>query len=177
MNHAHQSRELHKTSTHLDPITGTPGAHPMGTGVGAALGGAAAGAVAGTMVGPVGTVVGAAVGALVGGYAGKTFAEVIDPTVETTYWRENFNTRPYAGSGASFEPYEPAYLYGVDSFSQYRGRDFDDIEPDLSRDWPTARGASTLSWEQAKHATRDAWNRLSDAVERAVPGDSDRDGK
>jgi len=24
---------------------------------------------------------------------------------------------------------------------------------------------------------RDSWNRLSDGVERAVPGDSDRDGK
>ena len=39
------------------------------------------------------------------------------------------------------------------------------------------RGKSSLEWDRAKHATRDAWNRVSDAVERAVPGDSDRDGK
>jgi len=34
-----------------------------------------------------------------------------------------------------------------------------------------------LSWDKAKDASRDAWQRMSDAVERAVPGDSDRDGK
>ena len=41
----------------------------------------------------------------------------------------------------------------------------------------SARGRSSLTWERAKHATRDAWNRVSDSVERAIPGDSDRDGK
>ena len=47
----------------------------------------------------------------------------------------------------------------------------------FGRDWATARGKSSLEWERAKHATRDAWHRVSDAVERATPGDSDRDGK
>ena len=65
-----------------DPISGAPGAHPLGAGIGAALGGAAAGAAAGTVVGPVGTVVGLAVGAIVGGLAGKGVAESIDPTLE-----------------------------------------------------------------------------------------------
>jgi len=51
------------------------------------------------------------------------------------------------------------------------------VEPELSGRWDTARGQSSLEWDRAKHATRDAWNRVSDAVERAVPGDSDRDGK
>jgi outer membrane lipoprotein SlyB len=67
---------------HRDPISGAPGAHPVGTGLGAALGGAAAGAVAGGIVGPVGTAVVAAVGAVIGGLAGKDFAETIDPTRE-----------------------------------------------------------------------------------------------
>ena len=40
-----------------DPITGAPGAHPVGTGLGA-TGGALAGAAAGSLAGPVGTVVG-----------------------------------------------------------------------------------------------------------------------
>ena len=44
-----------------DPISGKPGAHPVGTGAGAASGGAA-GAAAGMAVGgPAGSVVGAAV--------------------------------------------------------------------------------------------------------------------
>ena len=38
-----------------DPITGAPGAHPVGTGIGAAAGGVAAGAAAGTVAaGPIG---------------------------------------------------------------------------------------------------------------------------
>ncbi|CAN5487748.1 hypothetical protein BH09PSE5_BH09PSE5_37720 [soil metagenome] len=63
-----------------DPISGEPGAHPVGTGLGAAAGGMAAGAAVGTMAGPVGTAIGAAVGAIVGGLAGKGVAEKVDPT-------------------------------------------------------------------------------------------------
>lgn len=144
-----------------DPITGAPGAHPIGTGVGAAVGGAAAGAAAGTVVGPVGTVIGAAVGAIVGGLAGKGVAEAIDPTSEAAYWRDNFKTRPYAQNAASFDDYEPAYGYGVSSYSKYPGRSFDDVESDLSRGWNTARGKSNLHWDNARGATRDAWERVS----------------
>ena len=64
----------------LDPITKTPGAHPVGTGVGA-TGGAVAGAAIGSVAGPVGTVVGGVVGAIAGGLAGKEVAEKSNPTV------------------------------------------------------------------------------------------------
>src|SRR5262249_37777679 len=70
----------------LDPITGEPGAHPVGTGIGAATGGAATGAAAGSVAGPVGTVVGAVAGGIVGGLAGHSIAEAIDPTAEQAYW-------------------------------------------------------------------------------------------
>jgi hypothetical protein len=163
-------------SANRDPLTGAAGAHPVGTGVGAVAGGMAAGAAAGTVAGPVGTAVGAAVGAVVGGLAGKGIAESIDPTREDAYWRENYRSRPYA-SDATYDDFGPAYAYGVSSFSRYPGQRFEDVESDLSRDWDRARGKSSLTWERAKLATRDAWHRLSDAVERAVPGDSDRDGK
>ena len=160
-----------------DPLSDEPGSHPVGTGIGALLGGAAAGAATGTVAGPLGTVVGAAVGAVVGGLAGKGLAESIDPTREDAYWRENFTSRPYVNQGSSYDDYGPAYGYGVDAYSKYPGRSFDEVEPDLSKNWGTTRGDSDLSWDGAKHATRDAWNRISDTVERAVPGDSDRDGR
>jgi len=166
-----------KTDANRDPITGAPGSHPVGTGVGAAVGGVAAGAAAGSVAGQVGTVVGAAIGAVVGGLAGKGIAESIDPTQEDAYWRDNYTSRPYVDSGASYDDYGPAYGYGVNSYSRYPGRSFDDVESDLSRDWDSSRGTSSLTWDRAKHATRDAWQRVSDTVERAVPGDSDRDGK
>ena len=105
-------------SANLDPISGAPGAHPIGTGVGAVLGGAAAGAATGTVAGPVGTVIGAAVGAIIGGLAGKGVAEAVDPTVEEAYWRDNFSSRPYVDSSASYDDYGPAYGYGVDSFGK-----------------------------------------------------------
>ena len=160
-----------------DPISGTPGSHPVGTGLGAVAGGLAAGAAAGTVVGPVGTVVGAVIGAVAGGLAGKGIAEMVDPTVEDAYWRDSYSSRPYVASGASYDDYGPAYRYGVESRTKYQDRSFDDVESDLSRDWNQARGDSDLDWERAKHATRDSWQRISDTIERAVPGDSDRDGK
>ena len=73
-----------KGSLNRDPITGEPGAHPVGTGVGAAAGGVAAGAAVGSVAGPIGTAVGAAVGAVAGGLAGKGVAEKIDPTTGKT---------------------------------------------------------------------------------------------
>ena len=166
-----------ESSDNLDPITGAPGAHPIGTAVGAALGGAAAGAAAGTVVGPIGTVIGAAAGAIIGGLAGKGVAESVDPTAEDAYWRDNYSNRPYVTKGGSYDDYGPAYGYGVSSFSRYQGRSFAETESDLSRDWDGAKGRSSLTWARAKDATQDAWNRVSDATERAVPGDSDKDGK
>jgi uncharacterized protein (TIGR02271 family) len=69
-------------SANRDPITGTPGAHPVGTGVGAIAGGVATGAAVGTVAGPIGTAVGAAVGAVAGGLVGKSVAEEVDPTID-----------------------------------------------------------------------------------------------
>jgi hypothetical protein len=169
--------DLKTTKENRDPISGEPGAHPVGTGVGAAIGGAAAGAATASVAGPVGTVVGAAVGAVLGGLAGKGVAESIDPTAEEAYWRDNYKTRPYVDATYGYDDYGPAYAYGVNAYTLYPGRSFDESEADLRRDWDTARGTSRLEWERAKLASRDAWQRVSDTVERAIPGDSDRDGK
>jgi hypothetical protein len=61
--------------------------------------------------------------------------------------------------------------------SKHRGRRFEEVEPELSREWITVRGESGLEWTDARNAARDAWNRLGDSAERVLPGDSDRDGK
>lgn len=144
----------------LDPLTGTPGAHPIGTGVGAALGGAAAGALTGTAAGPVGTLVGAGLGAIVGGLVGKSVAESVDPTREDAYWRENHASRPYIERGVGYDDYGPAYRYGVIAFARYSGGRFEDVEDNLSRNWATERGQSNLDWARARDATRDAWCRV-----------------
>jgi len=38
-------------------------------------------------------------------------------------------------------------------------------------------GKNTIGKNRDENASRDSWQRVSDSVERAVPGDSDRDGK
>jgi hypothetical protein len=154
-----------------DPITGSPGSHPVGTAVGA-TGGAAAGAAIGSVAGPVGTVVGTAIGAVAGGLAGKGAAEAINPTVEDEYWRSAYATRPYVSSGADYDAYKPAYQYGWESYSRYQGRRFDEVESDLRRDWEGRRDRS-MPWDNARDAVRDAWHR----VERKLPGDADKDGR
>ena len=146
----------------------------MGGVAGGVAGGAAAGAAVGGLSGPVGAVVGAAVGAVVGAVAGKSLKT--DPMAEDAYWRENYATRPYV-DGAGYDEFGPAYAYGVHAYSRHPDRSFDELESDLGRDWSTIRGRSTLGWDRARHASRDAWQRLSDSVERAIPGDSDRDGR
>src|SRR5438034_11066045 len=152
-----------------DPLTGAPGAHPVGVGVGAA-GGAAAGAAVGAVGGPVGSAVGAVVGGVAGGLAGKGAAEAVNPTIEDAYWRDNYSKRPYVTAGSTYDTYRPAYQYGWESYGRYRGQKFDEVEPELRKDWEKTKDASRLSWDKARGATRDAWDRVG----RAVPGDADR---
>ncbi|MEP6971012.1 MAG: hypothetical protein ABJA49_11250, partial [Betaproteobacteria bacterium] len=118
----------------------------------------------------------AVAGAVVGAMAGKGIANAADPAAEDSYWRDNYASRPYA-SGSTYDEFRPAFGMGVDAFARYPGQSFDDVEPDLERDWRNKRRNSSLDWGRAKHATRDAWQRVSDATERAMPGDSDHDGK
>src|ERR1700744_1433920 len=134
-----EDKTLADTNVHAnrDPLSGEPGAHPVGVGVGAAAGGMAAGAAVGTVAGPLGTAVGAAVGAIVGGLAGKGVAESIDPTIEDAYWRETYASRDYVPQGRSYSDYGPAYRYGVNRYDP--DRSFDDVEPELADNWMGVR--------------------------------------
>jgi hypothetical protein len=78
---------------------------------------------------------------------------------------------------AAFDDFEPAYRYGwtLGNDQRYRGRDWSAIETDARRDWESKYPDNT--WERFKSAVRRGWERTSDAIERAVPGDSDRDGR
>ena len=73
--------------------------------------------------------------------------------------------------------YQPAYRHSVETYNRNPNRSFDEVEPELSRDWSRARGKSSLEWGDAKPAARDAWDRVSNAAERVIPGDSDKDGR
>ena len=143
-----------------DPLTGEPGAHPVGVGIGTAAGGAAAGAAAGAVAGPVGAIAGAVVGGIVGGLAGKAAGEALDPTREDAYWKENYKNESYYDSNLKYDDYSPAYRTGYTGRSRFADKNFDDVEADLRADYERSKGSSKLAWEHAKQASRAAWNRV-----------------
>lgn len=145
-------------SLNRDPITGEPGAHPLGTGLGA-TGGAMAGAAFGAMGGPIGAAAGAVVGALAGGIAGSVAGEAVNPSVEEAYWRGAYVNEPYYDPAHGFEDYGPAYRAGIDARRQLEG-DFETVEPALQARWDALRGESRLEWDQARHPARAAWSRV-----------------
>lgn len=148
---------------------GELGEHPVGGAVGAIVGasagaaavGAAEGAVLGAAVGPLGMAAGIAVGAVAGALAGKGAAQMFNPTTEDAYWAQNHSSRPYVTPGESYDTYRPAYRYGAEAYGKYgASRPYSEVEADLRTDWEKSRGTSNLSWDKARPATRDAYDRL-----------------
>ncbi|HTA64310.1 MAG TPA: hypothetical protein VK753_02290 [Xanthomonadaceae bacterium] len=142
-----------------DPITGSPGSHPIGTGVGT-IGGMVAGAVVGSVVGPVGSAVGGVVGAMVGAAAGHSAGEAINPSAEETFWRGAYIKEPYYDKNYSYEDYAPAYRSSFLHRKNATGRTWDQAEPELKAEWESNKDAR-LRWFQVRNASRAAWNHAS----------------
>lgn len=88
--------------------------------------------------------------------------DVMSPSTwdtEEAYWRQNYRTRPYA-SGRDFDYFSPGYRYGYEAANRYRGRDWNDVQSELSRDWNTYEHRGQSTWEQMKDAVKDAWDRI-----------------
>ncbi|QJE03276.1 hypothetical protein HH212_10070 [Massilia forsythiae] len=144
--------------------------HNLAGGVGVG-GGAVAGAALGAVGGPVGMAAGAAIGSIAGGMVGKGAGHLVNPQEEDAYWRNSFQGQSYYTPGFSYDDYSPAYALGYNNTGRFNS--YDQAEPQMASEWDRVKGHSRLSWDQAKLASRAAWNR----VERAIPGDSDRDGR
>jgi len=82
---------------------------------------------------------------------------------DTAGFRSHYQTN-YGTSGHTFEDYDPAYRYGytVANDARYRGRNWNDIESDLRRDWNQNHKGS--AWEDFKDAVRYSWERTKAAV-------------
>lgn len=158
--------KLARKLRHEDPVSREPGCHPVGTGVGAVVGGASVGAAAGTLLGPAGTLLGTVVGAVVGGLAGKSIQEELDPTVELVFWKGAYHTRHYFDPNRPFEHYAYAYRLGVEHFDKSHGASFAEAEPAMKRKWEDLQvwedegGAPPMSWEEARLAAQDSYERL-----------------
>ncbi len=143
-----------------DPLSGTPGAHPLGTGAGAASGGAAGAVIGLATGGPVGALVGVAVGAVAGALAGKSAAEAVNPTEEELFWRQTYIREPYYVPGRAYEYYAPGFRAGWEGRVRYSGRTFDEAEPELMREYQASKGELDPSWLDMRLAAQAAWNRV-----------------
>ncbi len=176
MNSAAQAPVIHLKSenpelqTPKDPNVRDPEyAHELGgtlgmtvAGVaGGILAGVAAGATIGGMAGPIGAVAGAAIGGAIGGAVGEEITSNVIPDLEEIYWEKTYVTRPYIVTGHDYASYRPAYRAGIDGYVARPTESFDNLEPSLRNNWNITRGNSTLEWDDARHAARDAFSRLS----------------
>jgi len=73
-------------------------------------------------------------------------------------WRRH-HTTTFAGSGTTYEDYEPAYRYGYElgTAERYRGRDWAALESEARRDWEARRSGT---WERFKDAIRYGWDKV-----------------
>ena len=78
-----------------------------------------------------------------------------------THWQSS-----YAQSGGRYEDFAPAYQYGttLGMDERFRGRQWDEIEPEVRTDWESTHVGS--AWEKTKEAVRTGW----DKVARKLPG-------
>jgi len=153
-----------------DPLSGTPGAHPVGTTAGAASG-AVAGAAAGFAVGgPIGGMIGIAAGAVAGGLAGKEMAELFNPTEEEYYWKKEYLHEPYYVKGKPYEYYEQAYRAGWEGCIQNKYRSFEEAESDLITKYNQTRNKLGPDWHDVKPAAHAAWSRVAH-YQHSRPGD------
>jgi len=154
-----------------DPLTGEPGSHPIGTSVGTAGGGITGAALGAAVAGPVGAALGAVVGGVVGAYSGRGVAEAVNPTVENDYWREHHGRQEWASEDAPYEHFQPAYRTGYEAATKYPGREYEEIEADVARDYEKNDANPAIPWDRARPAVRAAWHRVAGTT---TPRETDR---
>jgi len=83
-----------------------------------------------------------------------------DVVADEQYYRSHWDAT-YLSTGARFEDYDPAYRYGrsMAGSDTYRGRPWDEVEPDLRSNWEHTYPQS--AWDNFKDAVRHGWNRLT----------------
>ncbi len=74
----------------------------------------------------------------------------------------------YANTGATYEDYAPSYLYGYDMANdpRYRGRNFDEVEPDLRAEY--GRRYPNGAWDRFKNSVRYGWDRVTGKAKSAA---------
>jgi hypothetical protein len=123
-----------------------------------------------TVGGAIGHTAGVGKDVVVGGVAGgmaagkcaarKIATKPFNPIVEHEFWRKEYKGRPYFTADTPYEQYGSAFRYGWECCLRHKGKTFTDVAAAMERDWEHHRGQSQLSWDHARNAVRDAWQRV-----------------
>ena len=154
---------------------------PIGTATGG-LSGAATGAAMGAAGGPVGAVIGGVAGAVTGALAGKGIEKgaqhAVDPAAHDSYWQEHHAKQSYVTGGAHYEEYRHAYRTGYEGAAAHGAeKTFADAEGTLKTNYEKAKDGVSVGWEQARHATKAAYDRAADEIRLTLHEERLRVGK
>ena len=83
-------------------------------------------------------------------------------------WRETYTSRPYYNDLKNNLPdidydrdLSSAYEFGHNARFKYgENARFEDSESDMKEKWENVKLDSRLKWEHAKHAVKDAWDKI-----------------
>ncbi|HEY8311621.1 MAG TPA: hypothetical protein VIG47_13745 [Gemmatimonadaceae bacterium] len=147
--------------------------HTAGDEVGEAAGGVSGvvvGAAIGSLGGPVGTVIGGIAGAIGGWWAGRSVAEAAQgySMGDDAVYRNYYDNSPKRLADRNYEAVSPAYRLGHLSAQNpdYRGRAFDEIEPDLRNGWNGTLAESHGEWNSMRGYAKEAYDRSASSVEQ-----------
>lgn len=84
---------------------------------------------------------------------------------DEAHYRAVFLDAPYYSTGRNWRDYAPAYRYGHAARDEHPNERFEQVEPQLAREWRRRKADSRLQWAEARGAVREAW-RHHDEVAR-----------
>jgi len=77
--------------------------------------------------------------------------------------------QPYATEELHYEHFAPAYRVGYEGAAKHPGKTFEEIEDDLALDYSKHQPGAALPWDQARHASKAAWDKVSGVVSPRDP--------
>jgi len=169
-----------RTGRGIRPGPGLTDEADSGRGVaGGALGGTAGalgGGAIGSFAGPVGTIIGAVAGAAGGWWSGKEvaestfdFSDADDDFYRQSYERASSTTGTSGGGSASrrrsYDEVRPLYQFGqfATRNPEYRGRRFEEIEPELRRGWTSDLERQYGDWSTVRGYLNEGYTRADES--------------
>jgi hypothetical protein len=169
------------TAPHRDSVFHHDDHPSVGDHIGEAAGGISgvlAGAAIGAAGGPIGTIIGGIAGAVGGWWAGRTVSEAATHMTggdSDAHYRHHYEGTSDRLADRSYDDVRPAYQLGhlAAMNPDYRGRDFEGVEPELRHGWSDEVRARHGDWQRVRGYARDAFveNRARmEGTGRAVAG-------